>query len=79
MEDCPDQTFEMASSIVVGHGRAVCGTGESNTAFHTGGKISARGRGNIHDGDVNTAAHNVDVAVGLECISIGIGTGWGRL
>ncbi len=69
----------MAISIVVGHCRARQRAGEGNTADHTGGKISARSCGNIDDIVVNIAAHDVDVAVGLKGVSVGIGTGWGRL
>lgn len=69
----------MAASVVVGHSRARLRARERNTALHTGGKIGARGRGNVNDVVVNTAAHDVDVAVELEGVSVGIGTGWVRL
>ena len=65
----------MAASIVVGHCRARWRAGERNTALHAGGEIGARDRRNIDDEVVNTATHDVDVAVGLEGDSIGIGTG----
>lgn len=68
----------MTVSSVVGHSRARCCAGEIDTAFHTGSKIGARGCGDVGDGVVNTAAHDVDVAVGLEGVSISIGAGWGR-
>ena len=79
MEDCPDQAFEMAVPVVVGHSRARQRTGVRNTADHTAGQIGARGRGNVDDGIVNIAAHDVDVAVGFEGVPVGIGTCWGRL
>lgn len=79
MEDGPDYSFEMALSIIVGHSCARCCAGQRYTALHAGRKIGARGRGNVGDGVVNTAAHDVHVAVGLEGDSVGIGTGWGCL
>lgn len=81
MEDCPDRTPEMASPIVVGHGRARLGTGtgERNTADHTAGKVGARGRGDVDDVVVNIAAHDVDVTVGFEALPVSIGTARGRL
>lgn len=69
----------MADSIAVGHCRARWRAGERNTAVHTGSEIGARDRGNVDDGVVNSATHNVDVAVGLESDSVGIGTGWDSL
>lgn len=69
----------MATSVVVCHSRARQRAGERNTVDHTGGKIGARAGGNVDDGVVNIAAHDVDVAVGLKGVSVGIGAGWGRL
>ena len=79
MEDCPDGRFEIANSIVVCHSRARHFSREKNAAFHTGGKVGTWGRGNVGDGVINTAAHNVDVAIGFKGVSIGTRTGWRRL
>ena len=64
---------------MIGYSRARQRAGERNTVDHTRGKIGARASGNVNDGVVNIAAHDVDVAVGLKGVSVGIGTGWGCL
>ena len=69
----------MADSVVEGHCRARWRSEIRNTAIHTDGEIGARDRGNVDDRVVNAASHNIDVAVGLETDSVGIGTGWDRL
>ena len=79
MEDRPHRTFEMAISIVVGHSHARCGTSEHDTALNTGSEVGARGRRNIHDIVVGTAAHDVEVATGHESVSVATGTGRGCL
>lgn len=79
MEDRPHRTLEMTVSVIVGHSRASHSAGESYTTLHTGGKIDTRGRGNVDDKVVNTAAHDVNIAVGLEGVSVGVGTGRGCL
>ena len=79
VEGRPDRSFEVTIPIVVGHSCAEHRTGESYTTLHARGKIGARGRRNVDDIVVNTAAHDVNIAVGFEGVSVGIGTDRGGL
>lgn len=81
VEGCPDGSFEVTSPIVVRHSRAKHRTRESYTTLHAGGKIGAGGRRNVNVDDivVNIAAHDENIAVGFEGVSVGIGTDGGCL
>lgn len=81
VEGCSDGSFEVTSPIVVGYSRAKHRTRKSCTTFHAGGKIGAGGRRNVNVDDivVNVAAHDENIAVGFEGVSVGIGTNGGCL
>ena len=74
VESCPDRTFEITIPIVVGHSCARYCTEIVYTTLNATGKIGASRRVNVDSIVVNTAAHDVDIAVGLEGVSVGTGT-----